>query len=76
MNLDKEMEAHKFNLQQMLNAEFQLYRDNESAIYGIVNSAHLLSLIESIRNDEFNVEKIPELKTEILEYYKVSGINY
>ena len=76
MNLDKEMETHKFNLQQMLDAEFELYRDNESAIYGIANAAHLLSLIESIRNDEINVDKIPELKTEILEYYKVSGINY
>ena len=76
MNLDKEMEAHKFNLQQILHAGFKSYQNNESAIYGIVNSAHLLSLIESIRNDEFNVDKIPELKTEILEYYKVSGINY
>ena len=76
MNLDKEMETHKFNLQQMLHAGFKSYQKDESSIYGIVNSAHLLSLIESIRNDEFNVEKIPELKTEILEYYKVSGIHY
>ena len=76
MNLDKELEAHKFNLQEMLQAFFESYQKDESSIYGIVNSAHLLSLIESIRNDEFNVEKIPELKTEILEYYKVSGINY
>ncbi|UOO89675.1 hypothetical protein LVJ82_01420 [Vitreoscilla massiliensis] len=76
MNLDKEMEAHKFNLQQILHAGFKSYPKNESAIYAILNSAHLLSLIESIRNDEINVDKIPELKTEILEYYKVSGIKY
>lgn len=75
MNLDKELEAHKFNLQEVLHAFWVLSKD-ESAIYGIVNSANLLSLIESIRSDEFNADKIPELKTKILEYYKVIGLNY
>ncbi len=76
MNLDKELEAHKFNLQEVLHAFFESYQKDESAIYGIVNSANLLSLIESIRSDEFNADKIPELKTKILEYYKVIGLNY
>jgi len=31
MNLDKELEAHKFNLQEVLHAFFESYQKDESA---------------------------------------------
>ena len=76
MNLDKEMERHKFNLQNIMKSFFDEYGDDENAVYGIANCSTFLACIEDIRSDNLDLINIESLRADILEYYKVIGIEY
>ena len=76
MNLDKDMERHKFNLQNIMKSFFEEYADDENAVYGIANCSTFLACIEDIRSDNLDLINIESLRADILEYYKVIGLNY
>ena len=76
MNLDKDMERHKFNLQNIMKSFFEEYVDDENAVYGIANCSTFLACIEDIRSDNLDLINIESLRADILEYYKVIGLNY
>ena len=74
MNLDKDMERHKFNLQQVLAAYFKAYENDESCIYVISVVSSFLTHIEYIRCDKYDVDEIPNLKLNICAYLNEIGL--
>ncbi len=76
MNLDKDMERHKINLQNIMKSFFEEYLNDENAVYGIANCSTFLACIEDIRLDNLGLINIEKLRSEIIEYYEVLGIEY